>query len=81
MKRALISFIVIAIFTCCNTPSHLHNTGVYTIKKRIGSTTEFYEVKGQYQVFSDTLKVNDKIIINVIRARQVKGNKSMIAHN
>jgi hypothetical protein len=68
--RILLSLIPLAIFASCITPTRLHTTGVYTIKKRSGSVTEFYEVKGQYQILSDTLKVNDKIIINVIRTRQ-----------
>ena len=81
MKTISILCVALSIFISCTTPNHLHDTGIYTIKERNGSVTEFYEVKGKYQIFSDTLKVNDKIVINVIKARpgRSSGNKSLIA--
>jgi hypothetical protein len=69
MKTTLQILTLAFIFASCNTSSRLHDTGVYTIKERNGSMTEFYEVKGKYHIISDTLKINDKIVINVIKAR------------
>ena len=72
MKQLLIFVATTAILASCYSSEHLHNSGTYTIKERKGNITEFYEVKGRYSVISDTLKVNDKIVINVIKARPVK---------
>ncbi|MCW3091957.1 MAG: hypothetical protein JWP81_3026 [Ferruginibacter sp.] len=72
MKRISTLLAAIAIFTSCNTTQYLHQSGTYTIKERNGDVTEFYEVKGRYNVMSDTLKPNDKIVINLIKARPFK---------
>ena len=72
MKQLLIFAVIIAVLASCYSSEHLHNSGTYTIKVRKGNITEFYEVKGKYSVISDTLKVNDKIVINVIKARPAK---------
>lgn len=58
----------IIVLTSCYSKLHLHQSGTYTIKERNGSITEFWEVKGKYTILSDTLKKNDKIVINVIKA-------------
>ncbi|MEP7109247.1 MAG: hypothetical protein ABI760_14735 [Ferruginibacter sp.] len=71
--KNIFSFLTAAvILASCYTPNHLHETGTYTIKERNGDLTEFYEVKGKYNVISDTLKKDDKIVINVIKARPFK---------
>ena len=72
MKKVLLLLITAAIFYSCTPSQHLHQSGTYTIKERDGDLTEFYEVKGKYNVTSDTLKKNDKIVINVIKARPMK---------
>ena len=67
MKKFAPLLISIMLFSCYSAKT-LHNTGAYTIKSRNGNVTEFFEVKGKYIIPSDTLKVNDKVIINVIKA-------------
>ncbi|CAN5575517.1 hypothetical protein BH11BAC3_BH11BAC3_22410 [soil metagenome] len=68
MKTITILLFATLMLASCYSTLHLHNTGTYTIKQRAGDVTEFYEVKGKYTIISDTLKKNDKIVINVIKA-------------
>ncbi|MEO7767601.1 MAG: hypothetical protein ABIS01_09250 [Ferruginibacter sp.] len=77
MKQILIFLIIVMVHASCNTTQYLHQSGAYTIKNREGDVTEFYEVKGKYNVISDTLKENDKIIINVIKAGNFKRSGKM----
>jgi len=44
-------------------------TGTYTIKSVNGSIVTFKEVRGKYDMQTDTLKVNQQIKMNVIRLR------------
>ncbi len=68
MKTFIRLTLVTLLFASCYSTLHLHQSGIYTIKERDGNATEFYEVAGKYTVVSDTLKRNDKIVINVIKA-------------
>ncbi|MEO6548751.1 MAG: hypothetical protein ABIN94_12150 [Ferruginibacter sp.] len=72
MKKLRISIAIITVFASCNTTQHLHESGTYTIKEKNGDVTEFYEVKGRFSLVSDTLKKNDKIFINVVRAKPLR---------
>ena len=68
--KHLLTICIVGLLASCS-PS-LHNTGKYTIKTREGNLTTFNEVRGKYVVESDTLKVNDTITINVIKAGKHK---------
>ena len=72
MKKILILGSIILIFTHCNSTQYLHEPGTYTIKQKDGDMTQFLEVKGTYSIISDTLKKNEKITINVVKARPSK---------
>ena len=65
------------IFISCYSAEHLHESGTYTIRERNGDETEFYEVRGKYKITSDTLKKNDKIVINVIKASSNKKSRKI----
>ena len=72
MKKILIFASIILIFTCCNSTEYLHEPGTYTVKQRSGDMMQFPEARGTYSVLSDTLKKNDKVTINVVKAKQSK---------
>ncbi len=69
MKKILIFASIILTFTCCNSTQYLQEPGTYTIKRKEGDMTQFLEAKETYAIFSDTLKKNDKIIKNVVKAK------------
>jgi len=56
-----------AIFLYSCAPPQKLTTGTYTIKTIHGVTVSFREVTGQYFLMSDTIKVNDRITINIIK--------------
>ena len=57
---------LLLLLISCATVTTLHKTGRYTIKTITGDQVTFNEVKGTYLIASDTLKVGDEIVINVI---------------
>ncbi len=57
---------LLLLISCTTTVQTMHKTGRYTIKTIAGDQVTFTEVKGTYLIASDTLKVGDKIVINVI---------------
>lgn len=64
MKKTL--FIATLFFCSCTAPKRMAS-GTYTIKQIYGASVSFKEIDGKYFLMSDTLKVNDKITMNVIR--------------
>lgn len=59
MKKFLFSLLILS---SCAT-ARLHKTGTYTIDTRNGNATTFKEVRGTYQLLSDTLKPGDKVMM------------------
>lgn len=78
MKKtlSLLKFsIALAIFSSCainknyQAKSGLRYTGTYTVQSVNGKNVTFKEIPGiNYTVDSDSLKVNDRIKINVVRS-------------
>ena len=68
-KITAIIALVILLASCATTkPSHPEATGIYTIATiDTGDVVTFKEVRGKYLILSDTIKVGDKIILNVIK--------------
>jgi len=62
-------FILVMIYITSCTPQKKMATGTYTIKSVNGSIVTFKEVRGKYDMQTDTLKVNQQIKMNVIRLR------------
>ena len=66
MKKILF-VLIIFLASCANRP--LYKTGTYTIQSRTGSTTTFKNVKGEYELVSDTLKVGDQVLMINVKKR------------
>ncbi len=60
----------LALLLLCSCAAPRLTTGRYTIKGINGHDVAFVEVPGWYNIQSDTLKIGDKITINVIKRKQ-----------
>ncbi len=57
---------ILLLFSSCTLQKKM-TTGPYVIKSVKNNVVQFYRVHGRYYIPCDTLKVNDTIVINVIK--------------